>query len=121
LQKIPEGGRPVGLEDLRGVAASGQDHGGQLAGDREQDAVCLDRRLAASPVSVERDEDPGLAEVGDASESCSLPAGEGRAAGGQPRVPPGAGCADRDGIERAFGDDRHGAAGQRTTRLMQAE
>jgi Domain of unknown function (DUF5753) len=99
LQRVAEGGGPVRLQDLCGVAPGGEDHGCCLVGDREQDAVRLDRCFASSAVAIKRDQDAGLAEVDYAAQGGCLPARKSSAAGCQPCIPRGVRGSDGDGVD----------------------
>src|SRR5713226_2404315 len=52
LKGAAEGGGAVGLQDLGWVASGGQVHGGRVAGDREQDAMCLNGGVASGAVAI---------------------------------------------------------------------
>ena len=80
-----------------------------------------DSGLAAGRVVVERDEDPGAAEVGGLREDSGLRAGQGGAARCQADVVAGICHGDGDRVEGAFHDDRRCAAGEQIARLVQAE
>jgi hypothetical protein len=106
---FPEGHRAVILELLGGVAAVGEDDGGEVAGGDGQAGVGPDGCLAAGAVGVEGDADASFGQVHGAGEGCDLLVGECRPAQRKTYETAGGGDADGPGVGESFHEDRLGA------------